>query len=130
MKQLLILTLFIVAACTKDATGKNETHTSGSTDNSTTRAIDLKINKMCFDGTFYHVNYAVSGLIEGDRLYGGATNGIDTLSTVQLMAKDGTGQFLASTGESGCAVTIYLKVIKPSGREKINTKAGSCKPCL
>ena len=134
MKQLLLILmlLFAATACNKEATGKNDTHNDAKdTQNAVARAIDIKIGHLCFDGTNYHAEYTISGLIQGDALYGGCWNGIDTLSRVQLKAEDGDGILVATTGESGCGVLVYLEVRKLGGKHiKFKDKVGSCKPCL
>lgn len=89
----------------------------------------MSIEHMCFDGTNYQVIYLVQGLKAGDEVYGGGSKGVDTLSKIKLISKEGLDSFTVNTGPAGCEVKIFVGVVHTDGTKDYVTMQGNCTDC-
>jgi hypothetical protein len=129
MKKIIIFaTILFLNACTKQTTNKLD---SSSSDEIRSSPI-VTFDSMCFDGTNYRVRYTISGLRDGDELFGGTKIYFkpDTLFKVQLHAGNGSGYFQAPTGESGCTVEVFMLVIGKYQKHYHYITSGNCKTCV
>lgn len=113
MKSIILCLLLI--GCTKQS---QQVISSNSVDNGRVAPVATFLSA-CFDGTNYNVRYELKNIKQDDIILGGCKikHTEDTLSKIQLMAKNGVGEFVAGTGESGAGAKIYIKIIGAKGAD-------------